>query len=127
MNKTIIKYAFIKSLTIMCSYLFVSMAYGVMMEEAGFGWLYSLLISMTVYTGEFQFVLITFLSSGASLLTIMLTALLMNSRQIFYSITFLDDFRKMGKRKLYMIYTMTDETYAVNCTLELQKKRTLCF
>ena len=127
MNKTIIKYAFIKSLTIMCSYLFVSMAYGVMMEEAGFGWLYSLLISMTVYTGEFQFVLITFLSSGASLLTIMLTALLMNSRQIFYSITFLDDFRKMGKRKLYMIHTMTDETYAVNCTLELQKKRTLCF
>lgn len=127
MNKTIIKYAFIKSLTIMCSYLFVSMAYGVMMEEAGFGWLYSLLISMTVYTGAFQFVLITFLSSGASLLTIMLTALLMNSRQIFYSITFLDDFRKMGKRKLYMIHTMTDETYAVNCTLELQKKRTLCF
>lgn len=127
MNKTIIKYAFIKSLTIMCSYLFVSMAYGVMMEEAGFGWLYSLLISMTVYTGAFQFVLITFLSSGASLLTIMLTALLMNSRQIFYSITFLDDFRKMGKRKLYMIHTMTDEAYAVNCTLELQKKRTLCF
>lgn len=122
MNKTIIKYAFIKSLPIMCSYLFVSMAYGVMLEEAGFGWLYSLLISMTVYTGAFQFVLITFLSSGASLLTIMLTALLMNSRQIFYSITFLDDFRKMGKRKLYMIHTMTDETYAVNCTLELQKK-----
>ena len=28
----------------------------------------------------------------------------------------------MGRRKLYMIHTMTDETYAVNCTLDLPKK-----
>ena len=32
------------------------------------------------------------------------------------------DFKKMGKRMLYMIHTMTDETYAVNCTLELPQK-----
>ena len=116
------KNAFLKSIPIMCSYIFVSMAYGIMMENAGFGWYYSLLISLTVYTGAFQFVLITFLSSGASLLTIALTAFLMNSRQTFYSLTFLKDFQKMGKRKLYMIHTMTDETYAVNCTLDLPEK-----
>ena len=28
----------------------------------------------------------------------------------------------MGRRKLYMIHTMTDETYAVNCTLDLPEK-----
>ena len=28
----------------------------------------------------------------------------------------------MGRRKLYMIHTMTDETYAVNRTLDLPKK-----
>lgn len=116
------KNAFLKSIPIMCSYIFVSMAYGIMMENAGFNWYYSLLISLTVYTGAFQFVLITFLSSGASLLTIALTAFLMNSRQTFYSLTFLKDFQKMGKRKLYMIHTMTDETYAVNCTLDLPEK-----
>ena len=43
----------------------------------------SLLVSLTVYTGAFQFVLITFLSSGASVITVALTALLMNSRQSF--------------------------------------------
>lgn len=116
------KYAFIKSIPIMCSYIFVSMAYGIMMEDAGFKWYYSLLVSMTVYTGAFQFVLITFLSSGASVITVALTALLMNSRQSFYSITFLKEFKQMGRRKLYMIHTMTDETYAVNCTLDLPKK-----
>jgi 4-azaleucine resistance transporter AzlC len=63
-------------------------------------------------------VLITFLSSGASWLTIAVTAFLMNSRQTFYSLTFVEDFKRMGKRLPYMIHTMTDETYAVNCTLE---------
>ena len=102
----------------MCSYLFVSMAYGIMMENAGFKWYYSLLASLTVYTGAYQFVLVTLLSSGASILTMALTAFLMNSRQSFYALTFVNSFNHMGKRKLYMIHTMTDETYAVNCTLE---------
>lgn len=54
----------------------------------------------------------------ASIVTIAVTALLMNSRQSFYSLSFLETFRKMGRKKLYMIHTMTDETYAVNCTIE---------
>ena len=122
LRKEILKNAFIKSIPIMFSYLFVSMAYGIMMEEAGFKWYYSLFISMTVYTGAFQFRLITFLSSGASILTIALMAFLMNSRQVFYSLTFVDEFREMGKKMLYMIHTMTDETYAVNLTLDSKGK-----
>lgn len=121
-SSTTLKTAFVKSIPIFCSYVFVSMAYGMMMASAGFPWYDSLLVSLTVYTGAFQFALITFLSSGASLITIALTALLMNSRQSFYSITFLKEFKQMGRRKLYMIHTMTDETYAVNCTLDLPKK-----
>ena len=112
------KNAFMKSVPIMCSYIFVSMAYGIMMENAGFAWYYSLLISLTVYTGAFQFVLIAFLASGASILTIALTAFLMNSRQTFYSLSFIEDFNRMGKRKNYMIRTMTDETYALNCSVD---------
>jgi 4-azaleucine resistance transporter AzlC len=118
MKREAAKRAFIKSIPIMCSYLFVSMAYGIMMEEAGFRWYYALLVSMTVYTGAFQFVLISFLSSGASIITIALTALLMNSRQTFYSLTFVEEFRGMGKKLPYMIHTMTDETYAVNCSIQ---------
>lgn len=116
------KIAFVKSIPILCSYFFVSIAYGIMMQNSGFSWFYSLLISMTVYTGAFQFVLITFLSSGASLITVVLTALFMNSRQTFYSLSFVKDFKNMGKRMLYMIHTMTDETYAVNCTLNMPEK-----
>ena len=67
-SSTTLKTAFVKSIPIFCSYVFVSMAYGMMMASAGFPWYDSLLVSLTVYTGAFQFVLITFLSSGASLI-----------------------------------------------------------
>ena len=117
-KKEAFRKAFAASLPILCSYLFLGMAYGILMQEAGFGWAASLLTSAVVYTGAFQFVLITFLSSGASLLTIAVTALFMNSRQSFYALTFLNDFKAMGRRRLYMIHSLTDETYAVNCTLE---------
>ena len=123
MNKReLARYSFMKSIPILCSYLFVSMAYGILMEESGFPWYDSLLVSLTVYTGAFQFVLTSLLSAGASVITIGLTACFMNSRQTFYSLTFVDVFNRMGKRKPYMIHTMTDETYAVNCTLDLPEK-----
>ena len=125
-NKEIIKKAFEKSIPILCSYLFVSIAYGVMMNETGFAWHVALLVSFLIYTGAFQFLLITLLSGGTSLLTIGVTALLMNSRQLFYSLSFIDVFNKM-KQKWYMIFTMTDETYAVNCNLEDQDKEQVMF
>lgn len=116
-RKEVLKQAFVKALPITGSYLFVSMAYGLTMQEAGLSWFWSLFTSLTVYTGAFQFVLVTFLSSGASILTIALTALFMNSRQFFYGLTFVEDFKKMGRRYPYMVHTMTDETYAVNCAM----------
>lgn len=66
------------------------------------------------------------MGGGTSLLTIGVTALLMNSRQLFYSLSFIDVFNKM-KKKWYMIFTMTDETYAVNCNLEDQDKEQVMF
>ena len=116
----ILRYAFVKSIPILFSYIFLGMAYGILMEQAGFGWYYSLLISLVVYTGAFQFVLTTLLSSGASLLTIGLTALFMNSRQLFYSISFVREFNEMGRAKPYMIHSLTDETYAVNTSLTIE-------
>lgn len=87
------------------------------MTSAGYPWYISLFTSAVLYTGAFQFMLVSLLSSGAGLGVIAVTALLMNSRQTFYSLTFLDDFRRMGRRMPYMVFSMTDETYAVNCSL----------
>lgn len=112
------KIGFIKSLPVLCSYLFLGIAYGLLMEEAGLHWYWSAITSLTVFTGAFQFLLISFISSGASLATIAIAALLLNSRQTFYALTYVNDFNQMGRRKFPMIHTLTDETYAINGTLD---------
>lgn len=40
----------------------------------------------------------------------------------YFTAPFVDEFKKMGRKMPYMIHTMTDETYAVNCTLTEQGK-----
>ena len=124
-EKDLLRYAFICSIPIMCSYLFLGMAYGILLEEAGLKWFHAVLASVTVYTGAFQFVLTSLLSAGASFATIALTCFFMSSRQTFYALSFVEDFNQMGRWKPYMIFSLTDETYAVNCSLALtgEKKR----
>lgn len=124
MKQSAFREAFRRSIPILCSYAFVGMAYGMMMAEAGQKWYVALLASVAVYTGAFQFVLVSFLAGGTSVGLIAITALLMNGRQLFYSITFLEDFSKMGWKKPLMIHTLTDETCAVNLSIpESQENR----
>ncbi|MDD7270442.1 MAG: AzlC family ABC transporter permease, partial [Spirochaetales bacterium] len=38
-------------------------------------------------------------------------------RHIFYGLSLLDKYKNAGKKKLYMIYALCDETFSVNVTL----------
>lgn len=110
-------YAFIQTLPILLSYLFLSMAFGMFMNQAGYSFVWAYLISLTIYTGAFQFALVGFLSNGVGLSTIVLMAFIMNGRHIFYGVSFIETFKKMKKRYPYMVLTLTDETYALYCSM----------
>lgn len=117
-QKAEVRYAMVKTSPVLFSYLFLSIAFGILMQEAGASALWAVLASLLVYTGAFQFVLVSFISGGVSLLTVALTALAINSRHIFYGVSFVETFREMKKRYPYMIFSLTDETYALSCSLE---------
>ena len=107
------KEAFIDAIPVIVGYVFVGIAFGLMLYENGFSFWWAILSSLIVYAGSLQFVLISFMVTGASLLTVALTTLSVNSRHLFYGITFLDLFKRMGKLKPYMIFTLSDETYSL--------------
>lgn len=109
------------TLPVMCGYLFLGVAFGATLAQAGFGAQWALLISALVYAGSLQFVMVPFLASGASLATVFLTALLVNARHIFYGVSFIDRFKRMGKLRPYMIFSLTDETYSVFCGLSQEE------
>ena len=60
---------------------------------------------------------VSFLTTGTSLVTVALTALIMDSRQFFYGFSFLEDFRKGGWKYPYLVWSLTDETYALLTSL----------
>lgn len=65
-----IKYAFIKSLPVMAGYIVLGIGFGILLKEAGYGLFWSFLMSLTIYAGSMQYVAVSLLSSGASLLSV---------------------------------------------------------
>lgn len=111
-----VKYALIKSLPVMFGFIFLGMAFGIVLSRSGLGFIWAFAISLFVYAGSLQFVLVPLLASGAGLLTVAVTTLFVNSRHIFYGLSFIDEFKRMGKKYPYMIFSLTDETYSVLCS-----------
>ena len=105
------------TIPVMCGYLFLGTAFGATLAQAGFGPAWALMMSGLVYAGSLQFVMVPLMASGAALGTVALTALLVNARHLFYGVSFIDRFRRMGWLRPYMICSLTDETYSVFCGL----------
>lgn len=105
--------AFKNSLPILFAYMFLGMAFGLLLHQAGYNWPWALLTSALVYAGSLQFVLVALLSGGAPLLQVAVMSFLINSRHMFYGLSFIEKFNGMGKVKPYMVHSLTDETYSV--------------
>lgn len=114
----IIRQAMHYALPIMTSYFFISITYGLLMNQAGFGWYLALIISFLIYTGAYQFIFTTMLSSVAPLYSVALTALFMNSRNSFYVLSNADVYSRMKGHTLYMVHTTTDETFAADTVIK---------
>lgn len=108
--------AFPHTTPIMAGFLFLGMSYGVLMASRGFSFLYPLATSLLVYAGSLEFALANVLLGAFSPLEVLLLALMINARHIFYGISMLDTYRGLGVKKLYMIFAMSDETFSVNFT-----------
>ncbi len=113
-NKSTFIFALKKSLPVLFGYLFLGSAFGIMLYDAGYNFIWAIFISLIVYAGSGQFLLVSLLSSAASVPTVAVMTLFINSRHMFYGLSFIDKFKKGGWRYPFMIFSLTDETYSVN-------------
>ncbi len=111
------RYAWKRALPILLTYFFLAAGFGIMLQQAGLGAGWAAFASIFIYSGAFQYVVVSFLTAGTSLVTVALTALIMDSRQFFYGFSFLEDFRKGGWKYPYLVWSLTDETYALLTSL----------
>lgn len=110
-----IGFAFRQTIPVMLGYLFLGMAFGLMLQDAGYHFLWALLSSVIIYAGSMQFVLVTLLTGGVNLIYAAVMTLFINGRHIFYGLSFIEKYKKMGKAYPYLVFALTDETYSVLC------------
>ena len=110
-----IKNAFYATIPVMAGYLVLGTGFGMVLRTRGYGILWALAMSVFIYAGSMQYVAIDLLTGGVSLITAAVTTLAVNARHLFYSISMIDKYKNQ-KRKNFLIFTLTDETYSLVCS-----------
>lgn len=113
LKKLPFKTIFLDTLPVLTGYLFLGAGFGILLSEAGYGVLWAALMALCMYAGSGQYLAVSLLSSGASLLTTAVATLLVNARHLFYGISLVDTYQDAGLKKPYMIFALTDETYSL--------------
>ena len=113
MNRKALSAAFPVTVPVLMGYLAIGMAFGFMLQAIGYNFIWAFFMSFTIYAGSGQYLGVTLLSTAAGLGTVALMTLLINFRHLVYGLSMLEKFQGMGWRKFYMIFSLTDETYAL--------------
>lgn len=110
-----VKKALKDTIPVFSGYMVLGMGFGILMQSKGYGVLWTFAMSALIYAGSMQYLAVDLLAGGASLLSAALTTLLVNARHLFYGISMVDRYKGAGKKKPYLIFALTDETYSLVC------------
>ena len=130
MKKNAVRAAFLDTIPVLTGYVFLGFGFGILLHQSGYGVIWAAAMSLFIYAGSMQYVAVSLLSSGAGLLTAAMTAFLVNARHLFYGISMVDAYKGAGKKKPYMIFALTDETYSLvsqDQAPEGMDRHTYCF
>ena len=114
MNRKALKTTFLDTVPVLTGYLFLGAGFGILLGEKtglGVGWAVAMAVFMLAGSG--QYLAVSLIADHASLITVAISTFLVNARHIFYGISLLDAYKGSGKKKFYMIFGLTDETYSL--------------
>ena len=95
----------------------IGAAFGLLLSSQGLPLWTAPAMSVIVYAGAAQFMGVGLMAAGAGFAEIAVATLLLNLRHMVYSLSFLERYSRTGARKPYLVYTLTDETYALLSTV----------
>ena len=119
MRLAALKAAFPYTVPIFAGFWFVGLAYGAYMNACGFSFWYPLAMSAIIFGGSLEFVAVTMLMSQFAPLQSLLLALMIQLRHIFYGISMIEKYRGLGLKKLFLIFGLCDEAFAINYTAKI--------
>lgn len=112
-----LRYVFPKTIPVLLGYVFLGITYGILMSANGFPIWLPVLTAALIYTGSMEFLMVSILLSAFHPFVAFLTALMVGARHLFYGIAMLSRYQGSGRFKGYLIFTTSDETFAINYNL----------
>lgn len=113
MSRKALAAAFPVTVPVMLGFIPLGIAFGLLMDAAGYSPLWSLLMSLLIYAGSAQFMGVELLAAMAPLPQVAVMTLILNFRHLVYGLSMLEKYRDTGWRKPYLIFALPDETYAI--------------
>ncbi|WP_338214493.1 AzlC family ABC transporter permease [Companilactobacillus muriivasis] len=96
-------------------YIGIGISFGIVAASAGMSVLMATLMSLIVYAGSAQFILVSLLAIGTPIVSIALSVFLVNSRMILMSMTTANYFKKNSIFENILIGSLiTDESFALS-------------
>ena len=114
-----LKSAFPHTIPILAGFLFLGFTYGVYIRVSGFAFWYPMLTSMAVFGGSLEFIIVNLLLGAFNPLQAFAMTLMVQARHLFYGISMLDKYRGFGRKKIYMIFGLCDESFSINCSVKV--------
>jgi 4-azaleucine resistance transporter AzlC len=99
-------------------YISIGFAYGFLLVKSGFQWYWAPIMSITIFAGAAQFMAISLLNQNKGFIEIGLATFLLNARHMVYGFSVLERYAPFKRFKKYLIFGLTDETYALITTIE---------
>ncbi|MDR3114687.1 MAG: AzlC family ABC transporter permease [Treponema sp.] len=112
------------SVPVLLGYLAIGIAFGLLLVDAGYPWWLSLVMSLIMYAGAGQYLAIGLFAAGTTPVEAVLVQLVVNARHIAYGFSMYKRFKTGGIFKYYLIFALTDETFALLSSLP--EPRGLC-
>ncbi|MDR1956455.1 MAG: AzlC family ABC transporter permease [Treponema sp.] len=101
------------SVPVLLGYGAIGIAFGLLLVDAGYPWWLSLVMGLIMYAGAGQYLAVGLFAAGTTLLEAALVQLVVNARHIAYGFSMLKRFNGAGVSKYYLIFALTDETFAL--------------
>jgi len=102
-------------LPIFLGYLPVGAVFGVVSTNSGFTPLQAITCSATALAGAGQFIALSQMNAGASVLAVLTATTIVNLRYVLFGATLSPHLRNFGLgHQAVLAYTLTDETFAIN-------------
>lgn len=98
---------------VLFGYVAIGIPFGLMLVKAGFPWWLSPVMSIFMYAGAGQYVAVGLFAAQVPLPAMAATMLMVNIRHIVYGLSLMEQFKTAGRWKPYLIFSLTDETYAL--------------